>query len=174
VDRYLKAVIQAAGKADFVIAYLHHHLWTPTLEQIPDWIKPFARACIDAGAHAFVSHGVPLVQGMEVYNGQPIFYGLGNFIFHSHRKTSYADPRLYQSVVATCRFGPDNKLTSAEFVPVILGGQRALDDWSLARDVPEVVEDDQGMAVLGKFSELSAELGTRVHIAGGRGHLSLD
>lgn len=174
VERQLHAIRIASENADFVIAYLHHHLWTPTLEQVPDWIKPFARACIDAGAHAFVSHGVPLVQGMEVYHRQPIFYGLGNFIFHSHRKTSYADPRLFQSVLASCRFGRDNKLSSADFTPVILGGQKALDDWSLARDVPEVVEEAHGNAVLEKFSELSAELGTRVRISEGRGHLSLD
>ncbi|MER8923834.1 CapA family protein [Mesorhizobium sp. M0802] len=40
--------------------------------------------CIDAGANLFVSHGAPVLQAVEIYNGAPIFYGLGNFLFHVH------------------------------------------------------------------------------------------
>ncbi len=85
-DRNLTAIREAAGGADFVIVYVHHHYWESSWELPPVWLQEFARQCIDAGGNAFVSHGVPVLQGIELYQRRPIFYGLGNFIFHSGKK----------------------------------------------------------------------------------------
>jgi poly-gamma-glutamate synthesis protein (capsule biosynthesis protein) len=48
-----------------------------------DFVVEFARACIDAGAHAIIGHGPHLVRGIEIYKQRPIFYSLGNFIFQN-------------------------------------------------------------------------------------------
>lgn len=39
------------------------------------------RFFIDAGADAVVNHHQHCISGYEMYNGKPIFYGLGNFCF---------------------------------------------------------------------------------------------
>lgn len=39
------------------------------------------RFFIDAGADAVVNHHQHCFSGFEIYNGKPIFYGLGNFLF---------------------------------------------------------------------------------------------
>lgn len=44
-----------------------------------------ARKMIDAGADIIMGHHPHVVQGIEMYNGKPIFYSLGNFIFSTSR-----------------------------------------------------------------------------------------
>jgi len=38
---------------------------------------------IDAGADVFVGHGPHALRGIEIYEGRPIFYSLGDFIFQN-------------------------------------------------------------------------------------------
>ena len=49
----------------------------------PDWLKAWTHAEIDAGADIIVMHGAPLLHGIEIYRGRPIFFDLGNFIFQA-------------------------------------------------------------------------------------------
>ncbi|NWJ51753.1 MAG: CapA family protein [Bacteroidetes bacterium] len=44
-------------------------------------IKELYRYYVDIGADAIISHHTHRFSGYEVYNGKPIFYGLGNFIY---------------------------------------------------------------------------------------------
>lgn len=71
------------NQADYVFVYHHDHYWAPDWQDTPEWKKQWRRACIDAGATAFISHGVPVIHGIEIYRDRPIFHGLGNFIFHT-------------------------------------------------------------------------------------------
>ena len=43
----------------------------------------FSRAMIDAGADVVTASGPHVLRGIEIYKGQPIFYGLGDFIFQN-------------------------------------------------------------------------------------------
>ena len=40
-----------------------------------------AKRAIDAGTDIVMGHHPHVLQGIEVYNGKPIFYSLGNFVF---------------------------------------------------------------------------------------------
>ena len=53
------------------------------IEEPAEFIITFARAAIDAGADIFVGHGPHIPFGVEIYNGWPILYSLGNFIFEN-------------------------------------------------------------------------------------------
>jgi len=46
--------------------------------------KKIARAAVDAGADMIIGHHPHVTHEMEVYNGVPIFYSLGNFIFDQY------------------------------------------------------------------------------------------
>ena len=60
---------------------------------------------IDAGADIIVMHGAPLLHGVEIYRGRPIFYDLGNFIYNVPPTLTYIDePMAWESVVATVQF----------------------------------------------------------------------
>ena len=55
-------------------------------------MREIAHAAIDAGADAVVGHGPHFVLPVEIYKGRPIFYGMGNFSFHTgHRGRRHGD-----------------------------------------------------------------------------------
>ncbi len=83
VAEILAVVRNASRLADFVIVTIHSHQHGGSRDQVADFLPPFARAAIDAGADAFVGHGSHALQAIEVYQGKPIFYGLGDFIFQN-------------------------------------------------------------------------------------------
>ena len=66
-------------RVDHVIVITHggHETWgLPSRD-----MKRRFRFYIDAGADAVLNHHQHVVSGYEVYEGAPIFYGLGNFLF---------------------------------------------------------------------------------------------
>ena len=124
---HLSAIRRAAAAGAFVIAYLHHHHWEPNWREVPAWVQSLARACVDAGAGAFVSHGAPVLQPVEIYRGAPIFFGLGNFLFHLNEgEVVWSAPDVWKSMVATCRFDADARLRSIDLLPIVIGGERML------------------------------------------------
>jgi len=77
--------IYAAAKGhESVVVSLHAHQGKNSEKTLPaDFMIDFARACIDAGAHAVIGHGPHVLRGIEIYRDRPIFYSLGNFIFQN-------------------------------------------------------------------------------------------
>jgi poly-gamma-glutamate capsule biosynthesis protein CapA/YwtB (metallophosphatase superfamily) len=82
VDRVLGEIEKAAAFADLVLVNGHTHEPANHVEEAPDWLREFARRCIDAGAHAYLGHGPHILRGAEIHAGRPIFHSLGNFVFH--------------------------------------------------------------------------------------------
>ena len=73
----IAAVVRnASALAEYVIVTIHAH-------NQGDYLKTFARAMIDAGADVFVGHGPHYLTGIEIYQGEPIFYSLGDFLFQN-------------------------------------------------------------------------------------------
>ena len=56
----------------------------------------YAHAAIDAGADIVVGHHPHVLQDMEVYNGKPIFYSLGNFSFGGNDHPKDYDSAIIQ------------------------------------------------------------------------------
>ena len=48
-----------------------------------DFTETFAHSMIDAGADVVAGHGPHVLRGIEIYNGKPIFYSLGDFMFQN-------------------------------------------------------------------------------------------
>jgi poly-gamma-glutamate synthesis protein (capsule biosynthesis protein) len=169
VGRNLRAVAQAAATGDRVVVYVHHHHWEPRWEQVPRWFREFSHSCIDAGAGAVVSHGVPMLQGIEIYKGAPLLFGLGNFIFHTYQPAKYIDDRIWQSVVAKTFFR-DGALDRIELYPIVLGGEEALIRKRYdARRVPHRARGAYGKEILRRLASMSDAFGTRIDIEEGRG-----
>ena len=77
----LKRDIRAARKAgaDVVIVFPH---WGIEYRADPvESQQRLAHAAIDAGADMVIGNHPHWAEGMEVYEGKPIWYGLGNFVF---------------------------------------------------------------------------------------------
>jgi poly-gamma-glutamate synthesis protein (capsule biosynthesis protein) len=79
----IAAVVHGASRlADYVVVTIHSHE-TGRQRGPADFLVTFAHAMIDAGADAFFGHGPHYLRGIEIYNGKPIFYSLGDFVFQN-------------------------------------------------------------------------------------------
>ena len=163
-EMHLSAIRQAASQGDFVIAYLHHHHWEPGWQDVPRWVQAFARMCVDAGADLFVSHGAPVLQALEIYNGSPIFYGLGNFLFHVHPdEIEWDPPEVWQSIVAACRYDTCGSLQSINLLPVVIGESPGS---GTGRSVPVTAAGNIARDILEGFANRSRAFGTLISLSG--------
>ncbi len=98
-DDFIVAVSKAKAISDIVIVYVH---WgtegTDKLE--PAQVK-LAHQLIDAGASAVLGSHPHVLQGIEFYNGAPIVYSLGNFLFNTKR---------LDSCMVSLAFSPDKSI----------------------------------------------------------------
>lgn len=77
----IEEIKKARETCDFVIVYVH---WGIERDEYPqDYQRTMARQYIDAGADMVIGSHPHVLQGMEYYNGKPIIYSLGNFVFGS-------------------------------------------------------------------------------------------
>lgn len=129
VARTLDAIRAARAGGATVVFCLHNHYWEPVQSDTPAWQRAFARACIDAGAAAFVGHGVPLMLGIERYKGAPLFHGLGNFIFQTRKVDGFYNAPTWQSLIVDARF-QDGRFLDARLIAVQLEPQKAGGEYS--------------------------------------------
>lgn len=90
VDAVRKQIRAADRQADWVVASVHAHQGADGFRNdpsVPAFLESFARECVDAGADAFVGHGPHVLRGIEMYDGTPIFYSLGNFLMQNETVT---------------------------------------------------------------------------------------
>jgi poly-gamma-glutamate synthesis protein (capsule biosynthesis protein) len=123
----------------------------------------------------FVSHGAPVLQGVEIYKNAPIFYGLGNFLFHtSHDDDEWSPRDVWKSVIATCHFDGEGNLEGIDLDPIAVGGPDALDDRTAARlPYPVLAEGWLAGEILGDLADRSNQYGTGLVKAGNRARLTI-
>jgi poly-gamma-glutamate capsule biosynthesis protein CapA/YwtB (metallophosphatase superfamily) len=124
VEENLRQIHEARRQADFVIMSLHNQdmigrSWLTArtrveIEEQPEFVVDFAHQCIDAGADIFAGHGPHVFLGVEIYQGKPIFYSLGNLIFQNDT-LSHIPANPYE------RFGLDPYATPSDFFDVRSG-----------------------------------------------------
>jgi poly-gamma-glutamate capsule biosynthesis protein CapA/YwtB (metallophosphatase superfamily) len=80
----LESIREASRQADWVLFSLHSHEGMMGDSERPaEFIEEFARAAIDSGANAVIGHGHHAMRGIEIREGRPIFYSLGDFVFQN-------------------------------------------------------------------------------------------
>ncbi|MGE5425730.1 MAG: CapA family protein [Bacillota bacterium] len=112
----------AKGLADIVIVQMHagtEYVVEPGKEQ-----KDFARAAISAGADAVIGHHPHWPQSWEIFEGKPIFYSLGNFIFDQMWSTETS-----RGLLASLSFAADGS-GKARLLPILI------DDYGQAKPWP--------------------------------------
>jgi poly-gamma-glutamate synthesis protein (capsule biosynthesis protein) len=83
VEEIASVVNNASRLADYVIVTIHAHEHGGRREVPAEFLPVFARLMIDAGADVFVGHGPHVLRGIEIYEGKPIMYSLGDFMFQN-------------------------------------------------------------------------------------------
>jgi poly-gamma-glutamate capsule biosynthesis protein CapA/YwtB (metallophosphatase superfamily) len=194
--RILQSIRDARQHADLVIVYQHNHVFanhsfaTIFTEGMPerlapnDWLKKWTHAEVDAGADIVVMHGAPLLHGVEIYKGRPIFYDLGNFIYNVPPVLTYIDePINWESVVAFVQF-QGNKLQSISLRPIVLNnignGQpdvhdgRTNNEFLDTRGLPAPATGARAGYILQRLADASKPFGTTVEMKGDTGEIKLN
>jgi poly-gamma-glutamate synthesis protein (capsule biosynthesis protein) len=173
VQRILESVREAATSAEYVFVYHHNHCLEKEYNQTPHWQIDWAHLCVDTGADAFIGHGPPILHGIEIYKGRPIFYSLGNFIFHTKTKPGHYDSQVWRSVIAECSFH-QGKLISIKLIPIVLNeiGKNG-DLFYKTRGAPLFAGGEIANAILKKIAELSSTYMTNINIGNNYAELNL-
>jgi len=180
---------------DWVIVALHAHRNAPGDRSKPaDFIKTCARAAVAAGADIVFGHGPHVLRGIEIHEGKPIFYSLGNFVvqydrIERHPADTYelcglspnaspeelrermlkraeqrSDERIWESLLATPIFSK-GRLMRIELLPAIIEKDAA----SRWRGLPMLARGKEAARILEKMAKLSEEFGTEIEIRGSVG-----
>lgn len=190
----------AAKQADWLVYEVHCHESGATGEfhggsrpSPPDFLVDFAHWTIDQGCDLFAGHGPHYLRGIEIYQGKPIFYSLGNFIFQNE-SVAWVPPEGYR------RFGLGYDQTPGDFfearsdagkrgfpadpvfwqsvVGVCTYGAKALKEVKLypvdmgfgrpiaQRGRPVLAQGQVAHDILQWLQQVSAPFGTEIHIDG--------
>jgi poly-gamma-glutamate capsule biosynthesis protein CapA/YwtB (metallophosphatase superfamily) len=195
VERNVASIREARRMADWVIFSVHNHEGGQSVDEPSDHIRILAHAVIDAGADVVIGHGPHVDRGIELYDGKPIVYSLGNFIMqndqvermphdsmllwdlgHEHSAADLFDARQ-SARHAPIKLGPGwwsavvtvsfhaHKLQELRLHPIELG-------FGLSRSQvgrPVLAEGETARCALERFQTLSAPFGAQVRIEGCEG-----
>ncbi|MFT8717518.1 CapA family protein [Gluconobacter potus] len=199
IEAIRRWIAEARMVSDMVILSIHAHesgyndKGQLDVEIPADFLVTAARQAIDAGADIVACHGPHLLRGMEIHNGKPIFYSLGNFIGQNELVErlpveSYlanrASPDLTPHKLYKARSNNDAKGFPAEtrfwetVMPIGTCENGKLERLEIhpitlslspaahVRGVPSLAHGDEGRQILEKFAALSVPFGTTLKMDG--------
>jgi poly-gamma-glutamate synthesis protein (capsule biosynthesis protein) len=111
----------------------------------------FAHKLIDDGADMILGHHPHRVQGIEIYNGKPIFYSLGNFLFDQNDKENM------ESFIIDMKY-KGTELIECVAIPVRIAGKTTV----------EILTGQDAVSILRRQTELSGKLGTEPQTVDGK------
>lgn len=81
VKEVMQMISDARRQAEWVFVSQHHHVVDGLDRDLPSKaVEEFAHICLDEGADAYIGTGPHRIQGIEIYEGKPIFYSLPDII----------------------------------------------------------------------------------------------
>ena len=89
LDRAVAAIDNVPDDVDLVVVAMHWGVPPPWRSRFQDGLSDYqievGHALIDAGADVIIGHHPHSLQEIEIYEDAPIFYSLGNFVFHQNK-----------------------------------------------------------------------------------------
>jgi poly-gamma-glutamate capsule biosynthesis protein CapA/YwtB (metallophosphatase superfamily) len=194
-QRILGQIREARQHADLVIVYEHNHVFgnhsfsnifsEGLAERLApnEWLVKWTHAEIDAGADIVVMHGAPLLHGIEIYRGHPIFYDLGNFIYNVPPTLTYiGEPMNFESAVAYVEF-QGRELRSVSLRPIALNNigdgqpdahsEYTNNEFLDTRGLPAPATGAKAGYILQRVADASKPFGTTIQIDGEMGRVEL-
>ena len=145
------------GEGAFVVVMMHwgvpEHWLAPVTGLLADYQQPLGHALIDAGADVVCGHHSHTLHPIEIYQGRPIFYSLGNFLFE--RPRDWMEPNSFV-IEITLGAQPEYALRPVR-----------LDSYGF----PVMPSDDDACRIIERLDALSRTFGTSVTLDDGLGRL---
>lgn len=104
-EKLMQTVRETKEDCDFVIVYVH---WGTENQEEIDWAQEKqARELVEAGADLIVGDHPHILQKVDIINGVPVFYSLGNFWFNSRTiDTGLLKVTISGGELKSCQFLP--------------------------------------------------------------------
>jgi poly-gamma-glutamate capsule biosynthesis protein CapA/YwtB (metallophosphatase superfamily) len=198
VDAMLRSVRQATQHSDLSVLAIHAHHGEHAPDRPPDYLRELGRSALDAGAGAVIVSGPHRLAPIELHDGHPILYGLGNFIwsdmteplqgyFYRHSRATLAsfpdagavtDADL--SAALNAEFFDDEEIFRSVAVTVRFEG-RAVSEIRLypvelgygepltRSGIPRTASPTAAAEILERVRAISAPFGTTVEVRDGTG-----
>lgn len=139
-EENLQVAISAAGEISDVIIVMPH--WGPEDVAWPTYLqRDLARQLVDAGADLVVGNHTHVVQGVQIIDGVPVFYGLGNFVFDQW-------PRDHQQGVILLVHFKGTEYAGYEFIPTHVdkdGTVHIADELEAAEIIQRIEDASRGL-----------------------------
>ncbi len=188
-------IVLARRHADLLLVTLHnhdvtHHRAYGIQDTTPPNDQIMFRRAIEAGADMVIGTGPHVLRGIELYQGRPIFYSLGDFIYQYrtperipadviHQRdiemprpanVSVFDRRESREVLETVMVRMtmnQGKLKRIQLLPV------TIDDEGPLYGVPRLASTKRGGEIIALLQRLSAPYGTKISLKGWYGEVQL-
>jgi poly-gamma-glutamate synthesis protein (capsule biosynthesis protein) len=159
-ERRLREAIGAMRpKVDVLIVSCH---WGKNYGEVTKTQQRYGRLAAELGADLVIGHHPHVAQGVEVYDGAPIVYSLGNFTFGSKGRFDQLEPLLRRSWIAEITVR-DGRVAAVDLIPLEV-------DNKVVRYQPRVATDVDLAAMVAKLNE---PFGTTIQISGQKVRLEL-
>ncbi len=145
-ENLVRAIQEAKDVSDYVILYIH---WgTENQEEIDWWQKTQSKIYADAGVDLIIGGHPHVLQKLDVVEGVPVVYSLGNFWFNSKTvNTCVVEVSLDETGLESMRFYP---CIQSEKTTRLLYGEEREALLQHMRDIsPNVDIDDEGYLFFG-------------------------
>lgn len=191
----MQAVKQAKQDSDFVIFTIHAHESPTGMDDdnpaAAQFLVRLFHDAVDSGADFIYGHGQHSLRGIEIYNGKPIFYGVGAYFLSGNLKQmedgatqafespgtppskpspnrevtanpgGINPPVWYDGIVATTEYDGPT-LRAIHLYPLDLGN--TFD--KARRGIPHLAEPATAERILKKLQDISSPFGTQIEIQG--------
>lgn len=148
-DLIQEDVRKLRNDVDILVVSLHWGI--EESHKVPPEQREFAHNILNDGADVILGHHPHQLQGIEMYNGKPIVYSMGNFIFDQNDKENN------ETVIVDMDF-TDGRLSRFEIVPCKIVGKK--------RTVYAKGED--AAHILGYMRKFAEKLNTETEIKDGK------
>ncbi len=143
----------AKRRADVVLITAH---WGPNMVDRPlQDHRPFARALIEAGADCFAGHSAHVFQGVELHEGRPILYDMGDFVNDYAVDPILRNDRSFLWVLDVDKDG----VKQVDLIPVLIDGGECQ---------VNLLTGPEAQATIEKIMRLCTEMGTDIKLEKGR------
>lgn len=200
----LDKISQAEKRADHVVVSIHAHQGRGGSfndHSTPQFLESFAHDCVRMGADVVFGHGPHVVRGVEVYDGAPIFYSLGNFalqfetteqfpaeMYNKHGVDEQAAPEELVEEIESGRSQTDvlvpMRKTRMGLLPVCRFGEETtveiypldlgVGEEAHHRGQPSIADDAVATELFEDLRELSAPYGTSFDVRDGTARLTVE
>lgn len=131
-ERLMQTVAAAKEESDFVIVYVH---WGTENQEETDWAQnKQAPELVEAGADLIIGDHPHILQKIDIINGVPVIYSLGNFWFNSRP----IDTGMVKVTIS------EEGLESFQFIPCIQNNCKT-----------SLLEGEEKVRVLGEMRRMS-------------------